>query len=852
MDYIGEHLLPGKLGHFFIILSLVTSLLATFAYFKMTTSKNELEKDHWKKLARISFGIECISVFAIFGFLFYIIQHHLFEYKYAWQHSSLSLEFKYLLACFWEGQEGSFMLWTFWHCVLGLILIRKAKDWEGPVMTVVSFAQFSLATMIVGLYFFGHKVGSNPFVLLRNEMAAPIFSQPNYLSLIKDGNDLNPLLQNYWMVIHPPVLFMGFASTLIPFAYVIAALWTKRYTEWTKPVLSWSLFSAGVLGLGIMMGGAWAYESLNFGGYWAWDPVENASLVPWLVMVAGIHTVLIFRHTGQALKASFFFLVVSFLLVLYSTFLTRSGILGDTSVHAFTDLGMNVQLLLFLYIFVWIPPVISASKTNTRFLYIGIAVLLLFLSQYFEVLSLISMLAALVIYQLNLKQVDTTAAKEENASSREFWMFIGSLMLFLSSGFIIIATSLPVINKLFDTKVTMGEDVVFSYNRVIIFVVIVIVFLTAITQYLRYKETPFKVVFKKIALPTVVALVISTLVLAFGKIDYMEHGAGFLGAVWLALVCSIYSAVANAAYIWIGMNGKFKSAGGSIAHFGFGVLLVGILISSSKKQVLSYNTSGIFVPMGEENKITGKTGENLTLVKGVPASMGKYAVTYESDSMNPKKPLWYYRLHFRSKEDMDEFTLTPNAFVNYKGNMGLMANPDAKHYWDHDIFTYITSLPDPQKNNDTTTFKNQWMKAGDTCFYSHGFFILEDFSSRDNLPADIFKPGDSLFLAKIKVFSKEGTSYTAIPKLAILKNQFLSVPDTVVSQSLILNINKKEGAKVELGFREPNTIMQYLTLKAYDFPYINLVWLGTLIMVFGFLWSMIYRISLNKNKLRKI
>src|SRR5687767_9142853 len=134
MDYIGEHLLPGRLGHFFIVLSLVASLLATFAYFKSAQSKNDPDAAYWKRLARWAFLTETISVIAIFSILFYIIYNHLFEYKYAWQHSSRSLELKYLLACFWEGQEGSFLLWSFWHCVLGLILIRTARKWEAPVM----------------------------------------------------------------------------------------------------------------------------------------------------------------------------------------------------------------------------------------------------------------------------------------------------------------------------------------------------------------------------------------------------------------------------------------------------------------------------------------------------------------------------------------------------------------------------------------------------------------------------------------------------------------------------------------------------------------------------------------------
>ena len=364
MEYIGEHLLPGQLGHLFIVLSLVASLIATFSYFKSAQSKNDIDAAYWKKLARIAFITEVISVFAIFSILFYIISNHLFEYKYAWQHSSRSLEVKYLLACFWEGQEGSFLLWSIWHCVLGLILIKTSKKWEAPVMTVVSLMQFALATMIAGIYFFGWKMGTNPFILLRDSGVldnAPALHingdvamglRQDYMLSIKDGNDLNPLLQNYWMVIHPPVLFMGFASTIVPFAFVIAGLWKKNFGEWTKPALPWALFSAAVFGVGIMMGAMWAYESLTFGGYWAWDPVENASLVPWLILISGIHTLLIYKHSGHSLRATNLFLILTFGFVLYSTFLTRSGILGETSVHAFTDLGMNMQLLVFLLMFV--------------------------------------------------------------------------------------------------------------------------------------------------------------------------------------------------------------------------------------------------------------------------------------------------------------------------------------------------------------------------------------------------------------------------------------------------------------------------------------------------------------------
>src|SRR6478672_10693453 len=413
MDFIGEHLLPGKLGHFFLILSFISSIGASVCYFlsvqrsRAVGAPLTVVDDQWKKLARLFFLTEVVSVFTIFGLLFFIISHHYFEYKYAWQHSSKSLETKYLLSCFWEGQEGSFLLWSIWHCVLGLIFTRRQKEWEAPVMTVVSFAQVLLATMILGVTVFGLKVGSNPFILSRNSGLldnAPIFHnmdgtlRSDYLSSFTDGNDLNPLLQNYWMVIHPPVLFLGFASTIIPFSFAIAGLWTRRFTEWTKAALPWSLFSAGILGLGIMMGAAWAYESLNFGGYWAWDPVENASLVPWLVLVAGIHTLLIYRHTGNALRTTYLFFILCFVLVLYSTYLTRSGDLQDTSVHAFTGEGITVwHLRILLFIF---------------------------------------MLPALVLFISRYKQIPFVA-KEEETSSREFWMFVGSLILFLSALLII-------------------------------------------------------------------------------------------------------------------------------------------------------------------------------------------------------------------------------------------------------------------------------------------------------------------------------------------------------------------------------------------------------------------------------
>jgi len=875
MDYVGEQLLPGQLGRFFIVLSLVASAVAAFAYFRSVRSQLATDSAAWKKLARIAFLTEVISVFAIFGLLVYIIQNHLFEYKYAWQHSSRALEFKYLLASLWEGQEGSFLLWSIWHCVLGVLLITRKSRWEAPVMAVVSFAQFILATMIAGIYIGDARVGSNPFILLRDsgildnapalhinfDTSQPL--RPDYLRSIQDGNDLNPLLQNYWMVIHPPVLFLGFASTLIPFAFAVAGLWTKKTGDWIRAALPWALFAAASLGVGIMMGGMWAYESLSFGGYWAWDPVENASLVPWLILIAGIHTAIIFRHSGHSLRTTYLFFILSFAFVLYSTFLTRSGILGDASVHAFTDLGMNAQLYLFLYFFLWLPAVLGA-KTEKDFRITALASVLVlgatslvsrYLPEAGPIVGFTALLAGLALTTVRIHQRVPAMPREENSSSREFWMFIGALVFFLSAIVIIGKTSVPVINEVFDFRIARPEDPEFAYNSIQIYVAIILALLTAITQYFRYRFTPSGVFWKQLLIPTAIAFVLSALFFIFGDIRYTKQGPAFLGAIWLATACSIYTIVANAAYIWIGLKGKLRLSGGSISHVGFGMVLLGILISSSNKEVLSKNTSGIQVNFGPESK--ENPGENLTLVQGVETPMGKYRVTYESDSAHPKKEQWYYKLRFRSTDGREEFVLEPNAFVNYKGNEGLMANPASRKYWDHDVFTYITSLPNPDKNQDTSQFHFRWMRPGDSLWYSAGYITLESLVTRDSLPSAGFAPEDRGTVATLKVHSRSGTNITSQPLHIRTASGPLVVPDTVIAERLVLMINSVEepdvnkpgsAGRAEIGIRESNAVMKYLTLKAYRFPFINLLWLGVVVTAVGILISMARRIQLNRRE----
>lgn len=814
MQFDGEHLWIGTLGHIFVVLAFTASLLATAGYFIAAKKADALEKQSWIRFARISFLLQFFAVACIFGAIFYICSNHYLEYLYAYKHTSKELEFKYLLACIWEDQSGSFLLWTIWHCVLGVVLIKRAKEWEAPVMTVLSVAQVFLAMMIMGIYIFGTKIGNSPFVLTRDEINGPIFGRSDYLSLIKDGVGLNVLLRNYWMVIHPPILFLGFGSTIIPFAYAYAGMQTKRLTDWVKPAIPYALFSAAVLGVGIMMGGKWAYESLSFGGYWAWDPVENASLVPWLIMIAGLHTMVVYKATGHSLRASYLFAILSFLFVLYSTFLTRTGILGDTSVHAFTEAGkaMNILILSFLSFFA---------------------------------LSSLAMLA------FHFKKIPALH-KEETTSSREFWMFIGSLVFFLSALFIIAKTSTPVINSVFGTKLAPPEDIEFSYNKVMVLVAVIVGLLSAITQFLKYKNTPIATTLKKLAAPTLIAALITAALAIFYPFTYHKQGAGFLGALYLALFAGIYSVVANAWYIWSGLNGKLKSAGGSIAHLGFTLMIVGMLISAGNKEVISTEKFKDFdIPMGIDplTKQQDNPMENTNLIRQVPKKMGAYTVTYLFDSAGHETGKRFYHLQFERKDSAnnikENFVLNPDVYL-MKGN-NMSSNPDTKNYWSHDVFTYISYALSPDRDKDTGSFKISEVAVGDTIFYSKGFMILDDIVKNPTTNKfNLALKGPSV-AAKLTITGKDSMQYKAAPMILVDSLGISQIDDTVYAQNLFLQFAgvTNDQKKLKIGVKESDKMIDFVTIKAYIFPYINLVWIGLVVMALGLIMSMVRRINLS-------
>lgn len=807
INYTGEHLLPGILGNLFVILAFILAIIATASYWFASQSEEDGVKLSWRTLGRLSFRLHTLSVFGIIGTLFYMLYNQYFEYHYVWQHSNTEMPMRYILSCFWEGQEGSFLLWSFWHTILGNILIRTAKDWEGPVMTVFSSVQIFLASMLLGVFLFDYRIGSNPFTILLREhpdfVNLPIFRNPNYLDRL-DGRGLNPLLQNYWMTIHPPTLFLGFASTLVPFAYAIAGLWKKQYQSWLRPALPWAFFGVMVLGTGILMGGAWAYEALSFGGFWAWDPVENASLVPWITLVGAAHLMMIHKNKGTSLVWVYILTILTFILILYSTFLTRSGVLGDTSVHAFTDLGMSGQLLIYLLFF-------------------------LFLAVYLMV--------------RHFKRLPKSPT-EDKTWSREFWMFVGSLVLFIASFQIIFTTSIPVLNPLvhFFTGNDMAppDDMIQHYNRWQSIFATVIALLMGFAQFLKYKNTDLKKFLRKLAMPAAIALAITIVLVIFADYKHPFYLALFFAAT--------FAAVSNGSY-WVGvLKGKMKGSGASIAHIGFALILLGALISTSKQEHISSSQYDLSALNSEEAQIDSR--KSILLSKNDTVQMGDYFVSYRG-----KKQEGIY-IHFQvdymkqqegSSEMEHDFTLFP--FVQLNPRMGNVGEPDTRHFLHKDIYTHVTwaRLDNvDEKPNDYSEPQGFEVSVGDTLFpASNTMMILDSLIRKVDRDKYNLEPTDLAVGASLRLYDLNMEISYLKPIFVIRDSVAFGLPDNLEKQGVIANFEHIDpnSGKISLSISTREAERDFIVMEAIVFPYINILWLGCVLLIIGTVIAIRHRIG---------
>lgn len=824
------HTAFGNIGHLLVIISFIASIAAAFAYGK-AASTNELQDNSWLKFGRYSFWIHGTAVLGTAVTLFLIIYNNYFEYHYAWSHASKDLAVHYMIACFWEGQEGSFLIWAVWNALLGFILIKTNKKWEAPVMTVFAAVQAFLASMILGVVIGDFKLGSSPFLLLRDVVSDPVFLiNPNFIP--EDGTGLNPLLQNYWMVIHPPMTFLGFALTLIPFSFCIAGLWRRDFKDWIRPALPWTIFGGVILGTAIIMGAYWAYETLNFGGYWNWDPVENAVYIPWLILIASMHTMIIFKKNDTALKTSIVLVISTFILILYATFLTRSGILGDTSVHSFTDLGLSGQLLIYLFFF------IIASV----------------------------FLAARVWKEL------PTSEQEATAYSREFWIFIGALVLCLMSFQVLIPTSFPVINKIVEffggySSLAPPTNQVEFYSKWQVWFGIGIALLSGTGQFFFWKKMDKDKLKNTITFPLLISLVLSALVFVVEDI--------YDPVYIVVLVAGTYSIVSNFK-IMSGLlkSGSYKLTGGSIAHIGIAMMLVGIMFSEGYSRVISKNTTIISREFTEEQNT-----DNVVLFLNDPKPMAGYSLLYKSEGMkaegvpgfikksylddtdNPHYKVTrvnitsdgeeyaaagdtlyfrvpentYHEIEYTSLSSGKKFTLYPRIQQN-ESMGGRIQSPSIKKYWNRDIYTFV------QLEADFDDEFTEWSeKEIIKVMPGERFFIndyVADFKGLERIPSVNFidvGPNDAAVQANIEVLIEDNQRLLLQPKF-VIKEQNVARPaelnQEIAARVTLENINPEDGS-VELGIEI--TQKDWVILQAIEKPQINILWIGTIIMIFGFI-----------------
>ncbi|MBE0647471.1 MAG: cytochrome c biogenesis protein CcsA [Bacteroidales bacterium] len=638
ISYIGEHLLPGQLGQTLLWISFLSAILATFFYFRILSSKKERSL-LFRRTARSFYLVHALSLVAVSIVLYYLIFNHYFEYSYVWQYSSRDLPVKYIISCFWAGQEGSFLVWALFQALVGLAVIRSSKEWEPGVMVFFALSQVFVTSMMLGVSLGSWDIGSSPFRLIRDtvdSVQGTIFENANYLTTsLSDGNGLNPLLENIWMTIHPPILFLGYALALVPFSYAMAALVRKEFTSWIRIVIPWTLLSLILLGAGILLGGAWAYVSLTFGGFWAWDPVENSSLVPWMTLVAALHFMLISRKQNHALTAVFIFSTLSYILVLFASYLTRSGVLSETSAHSFGDNGMATQLALFLLTFLGLTVWLIISRRG----------------------------------QYNLK-------RKELLLSREFWMFIGSLVIVLSAFQIMFTTSIPVFNAIFGTNFAPPTNAVGFYNRWQTPYALLIAGFIGFSQFLNYDQNDTGAFLRKVIIPLVIAIGLTIVFIVNGIV---ESGSFilFLFFIWFALIASLMNLIFR--------TSKPRNLPAIISHIGFLLFLLGVLITFSNSRIISSNTSGFDLGDLRANK------ENLLLMKSDTSYMGGFYITYV-DTVEQGNTVTYQIDFLKRNKGVYDYQFSLHPSVNSHPRMGSVYNPDTKNFLLKDYYTYIASV----------------------------------------------------------------------------------------------------------------------------------------------------------------
>ncbi len=614
------------LGKFSLYSAFIFSFFSLVSYFLVLRGKNNLIL--W---GRRFFYLASGSIFLAVTSLLYLILSHNFQVAYVYNYSSTDLPFHYLIATFWGGQEGTFLLWIFFGAILGIVLTKKSGIFEKGNLFFFNLIQLGVLLILLK---------RSPFTLLPN--------------VPTEGVGLNPLLQNYWMTIHPVVMFIGFASTGVPFVFALSALLLKQYESWLNYVFPWVIFSFLALGTALTMGGFWAYEVLGWGGYWGWDPVENAALIPWLFSAGLIHAIILQRKKNALKRSALLLGILPFLGVVYGTFLTRSGVLGDFSVHSFLDLGINLYLILFLFTFL----VISLGLLLFRF-------------------------------------KDIKGEVSSNSwFSREFLVFSNIIGMILTAVLVLLGMSAPLLTKWFYTPSNVQTA---YYNVSVTPIIIMITFLLGLLPVLKWGENQSQSLFKGLRIPLGLSLLGTFL-------------AFFLGVKQVLFLLFIFLAglafVSNLTIVIRKLKEK-KISGAFVVHSGVAILLIGIIASNVYEKKTTVNLkSGIpqkvfgytFTYQGKDSSSPwGKTSHKILVSCGSSsfvATPKQYFSAYNQGVMRTPYIKRYFTrdLYISPIEEFDP-SITEETFQLQKGEEKLVKGYAVK-FVEFEITSHENSGPE--------------------------------------------------------------------------------------------------------------------------------------------------------------
>jgi cytochrome c-type biogenesis protein CcmF len=465
------------------------------------------------------FGSLLVAVFALEWALF----HHDFNVEYVAAYTSRNLPIFYTWSALYAGQKGSLLFWATVLSLFGSLALALTSSRHRSYLPYVGAVVSVVAAFFVTVTLFA----ANPFDRLPY---TPV-----------DGSGLNPQLQNPGMVFHPPMLYLGYISITIPFAFAVAALLTKRLdADWLVAIRKWTLLSWLFLSIGICLGMWWAYVELGWGGYWAWDPVENASLLPWLAMTAFLHSVMVQEKRGMLKKWNLALIIGAWLLSIFGTFITRSGVIA--SVHSFTQSNVGYFFLAFL--------VLSAAAS-----------------------------IALYVKRLPLLQAD---ARLESMVSREA-SFLFNNLLFIGILFSVLwGTLFPILSEaVTGTKVTVGPP---FFNQVNIPLGLALLALTGIGPLIAWRRASTPNLQRQFAIPAMTGVLVFLILLLAGMRDVGPLMAIGLGGFVLATVVQEFARGTTARHrqygeAYVVAFGRLvarnrRRYGGYIVHTGMVILFV--------------------------------------------------------------------------------------------------------------------------------------------------------------------------------------------------------------------------------------------------------------------------------------